>query len=201
MKSMKYNPGKIHAHVSERGNSHLLAAIFTLVTILNLGMGCTDDLPSVSAVESIDACTLLTRTDAEAVLEITLQEPRKKQYGGGEAWISSCHYDSIPDEAQIRRAGLLLGPHHASEGPSKAYADYEASLKSELGNDFKMEVIEDIGDKAGWFDDGLGGQLTIFQGVFRLIVSSSETDTNTSLINQKLLAKKVLGRLLLLEKD
>jgi hypothetical protein len=51
-----------------------------------------------------------------------------------------------------------------------------------------MEVIEDIGDKAGWFDDGLGGQLTIFQGSFRLIVNASETDTNTSLINQKLLA-------------
>ena len=74
-------------------------------------------------------------------------------------------------------------------------------MRSELGNDFKIEVIEDIGDKAGWFDDGLGGQLTIFQGSFRLIVSSSETDTNTSLINQKLLAKKVLERLLLPEKN
>ena len=201
MRSIKHNPGKVHAHVSERGYSHLLAAIITLVTILNLGTGCTNDLPSASFVESIDACTLLTKTDAEAVLEVALQEPRKKQYGGEEAWISNCNYDSIPDEAQIRHAGLLLGPHHSSEGPSRAYADYEASLRSELGNDFKIEVIEDIGDKAGWFDDGLGGQLTIFQGSFRLIVSSSETDTNTSLINQKLLAKKILERLLLPEKD
>ncbi len=202
MRSIKHNPEKVLAHVSERGYSHLLAAII-LVTILNLGTGCTNDLPSASFAEPIDACTLLTKTDAEAVLEVALQEPRKKQYGGEEAWISNCNYDSIPDEdqIQIRHAGLLLGPHHSSEGPSRAYADYEASLRSELGNDFKIEVIEDIGDKAGWFDDGLGGQLTIFQGSFRLIVSSSETDTNTSLINQKLLAKKVLERLLLPEKN
>jgi len=201
MRSIKHNPGKVHAHVSERGYSNLLAAIITLVTILNLGTGCTNDLPSTSFVEPIDACTLLTKTDAEAVLEIALQEPRKNQYGGEEAWISNCNYDSIPDEAQIRHAGLLLGPHHSPEGPSRAYADYDASLMSELGNDFKMEVIEGFGDKAGWFDDGLGGQLTIFQGSFRLIVSSSETDANTSLKNQKLLAKKVLERLLLPEKD
>ena len=111
MKSMKHNQGKVHAHVFERWYSHLLAAIIILVTILNLGTGCTNDLPSTSFVEPIDACTLLTKTDAEAVLEVALQEPRKKQYGGEEAWISNCQYDSIPDEAQIRRAGLLVGPH------------------------------------------------------------------------------------------
>lgn len=201
MKSIKHNPNKVHAHVFERGYSHLLAAIFILVTTLNLVAGCTNDLPSTSFVKPIDACTLLTKTDAETVLEVALQEPRKKQYGDEEAWISNCNYDSISDEAQIRHAGLLLGPHHSSEGPSRAYADYETSLRSELGNDFKMEVIEGIGEKSGWFDDGLGGQLTIFQGLFRLVVSSSETDTNTSLKNQKLLAKKILDRLLLPEKN
>ena len=67
MRSIKHNPGKVH--VSERGYSHLLAAI-TLVTILNLEAGCTNDLPSTSFVKPIDACTLLTKTDAEAVLEV-----------------------------------------------------------------------------------------------------------------------------------
>ena len=194
MKSMNYNPVRV-AHVSKTRQSHLVAAIIPIITILNLGTGCTDDFPLENIAEPIDACILLTRTDAEDVMEVAFQEPRATQYGKGEAWISNCHYDSLPDEKQIRRAGLLFGPHHATEGPSGAYADYEASLRSELGNDFKMETIENIGDKAGWFDDGLGGQLTIFQGSFRLIVSSSETDTNTSLENQKLLAKKILERL------
>lgn len=200
MKSMNDNPVRV-AHVSKIRQSHLVTAIIAIITFLNLGTGCTDDFPSKNVAEPMDACTLLTRTDAEDVMEVAFQEPRAKQYGKGEAWISNCHYDSVFDEKQIRRAGLLFGPHHAAEGPSGAYADYEASLRSELGNDFKMETVENIGDKAGWFDDGLGGQLTIFQGPFRLIVSSSETDTNTSLENQKLLAKKVLERISFAEEE
>lgn len=199
---MKHNSGKIRAYVSEITNAHLLAAIVASVAILGTGTGCSkDSSSSVSAIEPMDACTLLIKLDAEAVLEIALHEPEKKQYGDEGAWMSNCHYVSNPDEEQIRQAGLLLGPHHVTEGASKAYEEYETSLRSELGNDFEMRVIENIGDKAGWFDDGLGGQLTIFQGSYRLIVSSSETDTNTSLKNQELLAQKVLDRLLHLKND
>ena len=194
---MKHNSGEIRAYVSEITNAHLLAAIFASVAILGMGTGCTkDNSSSDRAIEPMDACALLTKVDAEAVLEIALQEPEKKQYGGEGAWMSNCHYASIPDEAQIRQVGLLLGPHNVAEGASRAYEEYETSLRSELGNDFEMKLIENIGDKAGWLDDGLGGQLTIFQGKYRLIVSSSETDTNTSLKNQELLAQKVLDRLL-----
>ena len=62
----------------------------------------------------VDACALLTKTDAEALLGGTVKEPTTTQNENGGTVVSQCHYSN---EAGDKQVGLL-----ARQAPSAAEA-------------------------------------------------------------------------------
>ncbi len=171
------------------------AAVLAAVCLIATGTGCGEKAPPAATADAIDACTLLTRADVDAVLGITVGDPQARQNGTGEFWLSTCNYSAETTHG-ILAASLLLKPHHVADGPMKAYSDYESGLIAELGKDVALTPVDGIGERAGWQDFGTPiGQLAVFRGPYQLILTASATAGADQLTNAKTLAGTVLQRL------
>jgi len=157
--------------------------------------GCGEKAPASDAADAIDACTVLTGADVDAVLGSAVGDPLARRHGDETFWLSTCHYQAETGNG-ILSAGLTLKPHGVADGPLKAYADYETALIAELGDGAALTPVTGIGERAGWQYFGTPvGQLTVFQGPYQLILTASATAGADQLANAKALAERVLQRL------
>jgi hypothetical protein len=172
--------------------------LLTLVMLLTLVVGCGKGKSSSSkgaqVPDPIKACELVAQTEIESLIGASLDEPRQthNESENPKHWMSMCNYYSNEKGISI---GITVVPHGRKVNGAEAFALYEADLKEGLGKDYKMELVEGIGEHAGW-EKGTK-QLTIFQGPFMLIVSagSPEIEGAAALGLSKQLAEKVLAKL------
>jgi hypothetical protein len=171
-----------------------LLGLFLLSTLLfGCGNGKTSSKDS-ELPDPLHACDLLTKAEVEAMIGGTVDEPQEtfKEDKELNHWMSNCNYYSAEKNIST---GFTIMPHGRKVNGAKAFALYEAEVKEELGEDFTMEVVDGLGDYAGWMNNP--NQLTIFQGSFMLVVTliSSDVQEAAALDLSKHVAETVLARL------
>jgi hypothetical protein len=140
----------------------------------------------------VDACTLLTKADVEAVYGSDVGEPNGKALGSGPFWASLCNYDNAHTDAPMLSVGLLVKAHGAAD-PAQAYADYVDELRRELGEVAVPVPVEGLAGPAGW--DADTGQLTVFEGPYQIILTSLGRFAGDRLSFGKQIADRVSARL------
>lgn len=165
-----------------------------LLLLISLLTGCGEDKepPNISTLSTpIKACEILKTDEVESIIGGQLAVPRKtdKADEASGHWMSMCNYYS--DEKQIG-IGISITPH-AKKGSSKeAYSLHLAELKETLGKDYSLDVIDGLGDSAGW--DKSSKQLTLFKGPLMVIIGvvSPKLDSSEALELSKQFADKLL---------
>ena len=144
--------------------------------------------------EPLQACDLLTQAEAETLIGGPVDEPQKRhqEHEDPKSWMSMCNYYSAEKSLS---AGLTIMPHGRKVNGAEAFALYEAELQEGLRDDYKMEIVNGVGEYAGW--EKKMKQLTIFQGPFMLIVSAGgpELQDTATLDLAKQLSQNVLAKL------
>jgi hypothetical protein len=144
---------------------------------------------------SIDACTLLTGGDVEAVIEAPMAEPEATTRGRPPMWMSMCNYAGETAAGMVT-AGLLIRPHDVEAGPVAAFEKHQQQLIDGIGPEAGMTAVEDLGQAAGWdMPNRIIGQLTVFEGPYLMILSVGLPPGGDHLAKAKDLAGKVLARL------
>lgn len=181
-------------HARKRNIAVLGLLSFLLATLL---IGCGDGQATSKAASPpapVQACELLKTAEVEALIGAPVSEPRRthKEHEPPQQWMSMCNYYS--EEKQIG-IGITVVPHGRNVTGAEAMAVHEAELKKSLGNDYKLEIVEGIGDRAGW--EATVKQLTIFQGPFMVIVGivSPKLASAEALAFSRQISEKILAQL------
>lgn len=173
---------------------HVIIGLFLIAGIaVGCGGGGESASKSSAAPAPLKACELLTKAEAEAILEGSVDEPtqQSKEDKESQSWMSTCNYYSPQKETGI---GLLI--QNSPDGdPAKALETLTASLKKTLGDAYKPQAIDGIGGAAAW--DGSAKQLTVFAKAYKLIVTASGTqlEEGVALGTAKTAAEKALSKL------
>lgn len=159
--------------------------------------GCGNEKASPKAAKStnsVKACDLLTSAEVEAIIGAPIDTPRKihHEQEGSKPWMSMCNYYSETKQIGI---GVTIMPHGRKVTGQEAFALYEADLKKGLGDGYTLEIVNGVGDYAGW--DKSTKQLTVFKGPFMVIVGiiSPKVQGAAALDLNRQLAEKFLEKL------
>ena len=172
---------------------HTCGYLFFLVPAIVL-VGCENVEKKPNIPEMLHACDLLATSEIETMIGAPLDGmPKKtdKTSSVSNFWMSMCNYYSEEKNISI---GIMIKPHGYQVHGAEAFALYEAELQEELGTKYQLEIVEGIGEHAGW--DNSSGQLTIIQGSFMVILGGSGPQLKgaASLELSKKLAEKVLAQ-------
>ncbi|WP_022664084.1 hypothetical protein [Desulfospira joergensenii] len=170
-----------------------LLFLFTLLAAVSAGCGNgaskSSDFP-----DPVQACDLLTKSEVESLINDSVDDPRKtfKEQKNPRHWMSTCNYFSKEKNISI---GLMIIPHGRKGSAAEVYTRHEAELKKNLGENYRMEPVAGVGEKAGWDEETK--QLTIFQGPYMLLLTGGSPDISVddALSLNKQLAEKVLAKL------
>lgn len=181
-------------HSQKMLSSFLMTMLILLISLLT---GCDADKESSTGLRvptPIIACEILNSDEVETIIGAPVAEPRKthKEDESSSHWMSMCNYYS--DEKQIG-FGVSITPSGREGSANEAYSLHLAEFKETLGNDYSLEVIDGLGDSAGW--DKTTKQLTLFQGPLMLIIGivSPKLDSSNALELSKQFAEKLLAKL------
>jgi hypothetical protein len=177
---------------------HIIIWLLMLLSLSALLLGCGAGQESSAGGSEfpapVQACELLTKAEAEAMIGASVDEPQETYREEEELnhWMSMCNYYSPEKNFSL---GITIIPHGRDVTGVEAFAQYEAELKEGLGDDYKMEVVSRVGDYAGW--ESSTKQLTIFQGPLMIIVGmvNPELEGTAALEFNKQVAAKVLTKL------
>jgi hypothetical protein len=156
-------------------------------------------LPATAAAASYpEACSLITKSDAEAALGEPAAEPQNKLISLGSTTaptISMCHFG--PAGAAIGKS-VVLTARYLPVADQFAADSVRETLKKTMG---EPKDIAGVGDKALWVFQKKGGtplgQLHVFsKGTIYLVVTiSGNPDESAALDKAKRLALKALARI------
>lgn len=136
----------------------------------------------------VDACTLLTKTDAEALLGGAVKEPTTTHNENGGTLVSQCHYSN---EAGDKQVGLL-----ARQAPSAAEAKqvFDSARRAAKGlSGVDPQTISSLGDDAYWTGGNLA-QLNVLKNDLWLVISARQGKADRLAVTQDV-ANKVLSHL------
>jgi hypothetical protein len=177
--------------------------LIVFVCILSLcSFGCSSDDPEnndgseingangTEKSQPIDACSLITKAEAEAAIGMAVEEPEfSEQPATGQ---KTCFYDGT--EENIGTGFVQLSILRTDEMPDnivEAGQSAEVIYYSLKDNDLDMKEIEGIGDEAFW---GTGGLYVLKEDVyFTISVGNSSVPENVEIC--KSLAEIVISRL------
>lgn len=154
---------------------------------------CGQAIAASSGPAPVDACTLLTKADVEALAGALVGEPNGKESGRPPFWVSMCNYDNTQTEAPMLSVGLLVKAHGADAGPAHAYETYVAELRRAIGDLAVPVPLEGLAGPAGWNADS--GQLTLFVGPYQIILTVTGRFAADPLSLAKQIADLVSSRL------
>jgi len=180
--------------VTQSSRRRLRVPSFLLAAVLAAGCGGSADSngadASAPAAEPLDACTLFTAEDAQAIagesiaaMSSTLDEARGRDPG-------QCIYNS-GNLTQPRILSLLIRPHRNAESAKRAQESGRSTLTTMAG---KVQDIPGLGDGAVW----VGGQLQqlhVLHGSDQLIITVQSPDGTDQLERARRIASTALSRM------
>jgi hypothetical protein len=141
-----------------------------------------------ATAERIDACTLLTRADAETLLGGSLAPPVTNAGEPAGNVVSQCAYAS-PGHGHLT---LLVRPAPTAAAAAAAYEHARAAAQALTGS-APLEVAG-VGERAYW-TGGTFRQLTVLAKKVCLIVSADLGDGRDRLEGAKAAARKAVSRM------
>jgi hypothetical protein len=169
----------------------LLASLLFIVTALD---GCsapahtstTSDEHPATTSSKLDACLLLTKSDAESLMGEAAGAPTSSQVG---ETVSRCGYIS---NSGGRRVSVLARRASSRVEAAQIFQKAQNESKGLSGSDPQM--VSGFGDAAFWAGGTLK-QLNVLKGEMWLIISSNLGGGNDLLATSESAAKKILAHM------
>lgn len=172
----------------------------------------TASLPTSSPVKApgaVDACTLLTSADIQAVQGEPLKTTKPSQQAGHEFVIDICYYELPTPSNSVSLSLAQPNPNKKDsvrEFWENTFGDSEHGRKEkeregegaegELEEGAPPRKIAGLGQEAFWFSSPIGGVLYVLKGDHYIRISVGGKGTSEAKLNKsKALAKKALARL------
>jgi len=154
------------------------------------------DVPSAQpdgGSAGLDACLLLTKADAEAILGQPVSEPERPVEGSATFDVSSCKYKVQGESAYENVFLIVTVPVNGDlQSAQIAFDTDKNSSKDMLGAD--PVDVPGLGDTAYWVA-GYGNQLSILKGNVHVILSATNQTGESAPQPILDLANVILGRL------
>jgi hypothetical protein len=178
--------------VTQSSRRRLRVPSLLLAAALAAGCGGSADSKAAdaNAAEPLDACTLFTAEDAQAIagesiaaMSSTLDEARGRDPG-------QCIYNS-GNLTQPRILSLLVRPHRDAKSAKRAQEAGRSTLTSMAG---KIQDVPGLGEGAVW----VGGQLQqlhVLHGSDQLIITVQSPDGTDQLERARRIASTALSRM------
>lgn len=169
-----------------------LAAVFAVAATLTLG-ACSDDGSASAKAKKIDACSLLTPDQVQAVVGQPFKPARNGSTAGGgknEGAMTSCHWDAASEAVRAPDVTLMVWTWPAG---TKGAQNYIHSFSDAHKQDASIPEPEPVslGDEAIW--DGMGVDVRKGDVNFSLAIIGPDKATARKATME--LARKVLDKL------
>lgn len=116
----------------------------------------------------LDACGLLTKADAEALLGGPVKEPTTTHNENGGTVVSQCRYSDAAGDKQV---GLLARQAPTTAEAKQVFGNARNASKGLTGTD--PQTVSGLGEDAYWTGGNLG-QLNVLKDNFWLIVTARQ---------------------------
>jgi len=179
--------------VTQSSHRRLRIPSFLLAAALAAGCGGSPETKAAdsnAAAEPLDACTLFTAEDAQAIagesiaaMSSTLDEAHGRNPG-------ECIYNS-GSLSEPRIISLLIRPHRSPEAAKRLQENSRSTLTTMAG---RVQDVPGLGDGALW----VGGQLQqlhVLHGGEQLIVTVQSPDGTDQLERARKIASTALARM------
>jgi len=193
--------------------SVLVFSIALLATLASCQKSKTDS--AASKRPKIDACTLITREEVQAIQGSPVRDAKASEQSDGSFRVGQCFYSAETFNKSVSLAVTQSDPASAKARNPKdfwkeTFGRYDGKTKEEKGDDEKKESlreqdeekgrppkkIEGVGDAAYWTSNRVGGALYVLKNDVYIRVSVGGPESEDALINRcKALAEKALSRL------
>jgi hypothetical protein len=154
---------------------------------------------------AVEACTLLSSADLQAVQGEPLREQKPSHQSSGALTISQCFF-SLATYSKSVSLAIAGGPPGSAQDywrrlqsagaesePSPHENKKQAEQRAEL---YRPQPVSGVGERALWLRSRFGGTLYVLQGDAVLIISVGGKETETARIEKsKQLAARALRRL------
>jgi hypothetical protein len=158
--------------------------------------------PAISAppAERIDACTLLTKEDTQAVQGEPFTSTKPSQPSVAGLTVSQCYFE-LPMAVNsivvtVTRKADGAGGRDPSQSWQEIFHREHPREKKEEGEEKEPQKVEGIGDEAFWTGNRVGGALYVLKGNSYLRISvGGAGDQAQKLEKSKALADRALKRM------
>jgi hypothetical protein len=148
---------------------------------------------SAPAGVAIDACTLLTKTDAEQILGNPVDAPSRPVTGNETFVVDSCKY-GLTGGTPLDNATLIVTVPSANDLQTAQIAFNTGKQEAQANYGAAPVDVPGLGDSAYWVG-GAGNNLSILKGDVNITISASTQKGDAASQAILDLAKVVLGRL------
>jgi hypothetical protein len=185
-----------------------------LVSILG---GCNKGGMIASESKKLDACSLLTKEEIQAVQDSAITETKTSDMSNADFRISQCYFSAQQTSKSVSLMLTQSNPEHSNLTPKdywqKTFAravnqpeerererEGEGEAREQKDKEHEEEAkpikVDGVGDDAYWSADRMGGALYVLKNnSFIRISLGGPDDKNAKLEKSKTLAKKALQRM------
>jgi hypothetical protein len=140
-------------------------------------------------IQKFDACSLLTKADAESFLSEPVGAPATTHTEAMGNTVTQCRYSASSGN---KRVGLLLRQAATAEEAAKIFRQARDTSKELSGAE--PQVMDGLGEGAYWTGGNLK-QLNVLKGEVWLIITASQGNGTDPLEACKTISRKILARM------
>jgi hypothetical protein len=194
-----------------QGTPGLLVFICSAVVALsscNKRADTTTSKATEARQAKIDPCTLIQRSEIEALQHSPVTDTKSSENAGGDFRVAQCFYTTAEFNKSVSLAVIDKKPNDAHSRTPKQFwhetfdRTAEKDEKEEKGQGEEKErrtppkKIEGVGDDAYWAANRFGGVLYVLKGDAFISISVGGVDNEQTKIDKcKSLAQKAIGRM------
>jgi hypothetical protein len=145
----------------------LVSAVLVMLT--GCGASKTDNAGGKKLTAKVDACALLTKDDAEAMLGGSVNAPTTNNAEQNGTVVSQCHYSSMTG-GTIKQVGVLARQSPTADEARQVFQRAQGAAKDLSGTE--PQKIPGLGDDAYWTGGNLA-QLNVLRDNVWLIVTAN----------------------------
>ena len=147
----------------------VMLMLSVLVMLAGCGSSKTDGAGGKKLAGKVDACALLTKDDAEAILGGNVNAPTTNNAEQGGTVVSQCHYSSIAG-GTVKQVGVLARQSPTADEARQTFQRAQGASKDLSGTE--AQKIAGLGDDAYWTGGKLA-QLNVLKDNVWLIVTAN----------------------------